>query len=249
MRTLKSSSGTRAGLSAVMVVLAAYGVAAAFAADAGTTAMGGHMTMTDRRPATPGDQQRAQAVVEAARQAMAPYADFHKALADGYTIFHPDVPQKVYHFTKDEYGIEAWSHFDATRPTSLLYEKTSSTGQPEAYKLIGVMYTDRYSASLDELNERIPLSVASWHMHTNLCLPPNGVKIDYVAADPKFGLRGSITTAVACEAAGGRFLSHLFGWMVHVYPDESDPAKIWAAGMDDEHGMQHDGMAGMTPKN
>jgi len=67
-----------------------------------------------------------------------------------------------------------------------------------------------------------------------------------VGPDAKFGLQGSIVTAAACQAAGGSFLPHLFGWMVHVYPYEADPAKIWAAGMDDDHGMQHDTMpAGM----
>jgi len=38
------------------------------------------------------------------------------------------------------------------------------------------------------------------------------------------------------------FVPRIFGWMVHVYPYETDPAKIWAAGMDDKHGMQHDTM-------
>jgi hypothetical protein len=33
--------------------------------------------------------------------------------------------------------------------------------------------------------------------------------------------------------------------MVHVYPFETDPAKIWASGMGDEHGMQHDAMPEM----
>ena len=36
----------------------------------------------------------------AAKTAMAPYEDYHKALADGYQIFLPNVPQPQYHFTK-----------------------------------------------------------------------------------------------------------------------------------------------------
>jgi hypothetical protein len=32
--------------------------------------------------------------------------------------------------------------------------------------------------------------------------------------------------------------------MVHVYPFEIDPAKVWGAGMDD-HGMEHNSMSGM----
>jgi hypothetical protein len=46
--------------------------------------------------------------------------------------------------------------------------------------------------------------------------------------NPKFGLAGSISTREECEQAGGRFLPHVFGWMIHVYPYEKDPAAIWA---------------------
>ena len=56
---------------------------------------------------------------------MAPYEDYHKALAEGYEIFLPNVPQAHYHLTKYEYGRDAWSHFDPLKPTSLLYKKTA----------------------------------------------------------------------------------------------------------------------------
>ncbi len=133
--------------------------------------------------------------------------------------------------------------FDPGRPTSLLYEKVAA-----GYKLVGVMYTAPYEVSEEELNRRVPLSIARWHLHTNLCLPPgaDGDEGDLVGDKSKFGLLGSITTAPACRAAGGRFMHHVFGWMVHVYPYETDPKKMWASGMDDEHGMQHEAMpAGM----
>lgn len=127
--------------------------------------MAGHMSMTALRPAKPGDQQKADAIVAAAKQAMAPYEDYHKALADGYEIFLPDVPQPQYHFTRYEYGLEARLQFDPLKPTSLLYRKTPDGG----YKLIGAMYTDRVDATEEELNERIPLSIARWHQHINFC--------------------------------------------------------------------------------
>jgi hypothetical protein len=177
----------------------------------------GHMYMTALKPAKPGDQQKADAIVAAARQAMAPYEDYHKALADGYEIFLPDVPQPQYHFTRYDYGLEARLHFDPLKPTSLLYRKTPDGG----YKLIGAMYTDRVDATEDELNDRIPLSVARWHQHI------------------KFGLGGSITTKEACDAAGGQFRPHLFGWMVHVYPYETEAKKLWST-EDDDQG--HDNM-------
>ena len=123
--------------------------------------------MTVLRPAKPGDQQKADAVVAAAKQAMAPYEDYHKALADGYEIFLPDVLQPQYHFTQYEYGLEARLQFDPLKPTSLLYKKTPDGG----YKLIGAMYTDRVDATEEELNDRIPLSIARWHQHINFAKP------------------------------------------------------------------------------
>jgi len=204
--------------------------------------MAGHMYMTSLRATQPGDEQKAVAIVAAAKTAMAPYQDYRKALSDGYEIFLPNVPQAIYHFTKYEYGLEARSHFDPVKPTSLLYKKTADGG----YQLVGAMYTDRIDAGEDELNERIPLSIARWHQHINFCKAPAGEKAAYFGPDAKFGLRGSITTKEACDAAGGEFHPHLFGWMVHVYPYETDPKKIWSADDDDSHdNMDHSAMPGM----
>jgi hypothetical protein len=197
--------------------------------------MSGHMYMTTLRPLKSGDQQRADALVQSSKAAMAPYQDYHKALADGYVIFLPDIPQPQYHFTKYEYGREAWSHFDPLKPTSLLYTKTADGG----YKLVGAMYTDRVDAAEEELNDRIPLSIARWHQHINFCKAPEGQKSGYFGPEAKFGLRGSITTKEACEAAGGEFHPHLFGWMVHVYPYEADPKNIWST---DDDNQGHDNM-------
>ncbi len=74
--------------------------------------MAGHMYMTSLRAPQAGDQQKADAVAAAAKQAMAPYQDYRKALAEGYVIFLPNVPQPIYHFTKREYGFEAAFRFD-----------------------------------------------------------------------------------------------------------------------------------------
>jgi hypothetical protein len=200
--------------------------------------MAGHMYMTTLRPLQPGDQQKANAVAAAAKTAMGPYEDYHKALADGYRIFLPDVPQPQYHFTNYEYALASRSHFDPSKPPSLLYKKT-----PDGYKLVGVMYTDRVDATEDELNQRIPLSIARWHQHVNFCKAPKGQEAAYFGKNPKFGLLGSITTKEACDTAGGEFIPHVFGWMVHVYPYETDPKKIWAVDDDD---MGHDNMGHMA---
>jgi hypothetical protein len=205
--------------------------------------MMGHMVMTAPRTANSGDLEKAKAVAERAKAAMAPYQDYHKALADGYQIFLPNIPQPQYHFTNYEYGLAARLHFSPDKPTSLLYTKTPDGG----YKLVGAMYTDRVDATEDELNERIPLSVARWHQHVNFCKAPADRKAEYFGPDAKFGLRGSITTQDACEAAGGEFHPHIFGWMVHVYPYEANATKIWSIDDDDEghDNMDHSSMPGM----
>jgi hypothetical protein len=149
------------------------------------------------------------------------YKDYHVALNDGYKIFLPNVRQEEYHFTNYKNGFLEALTFDAARPTSLLYKKTK-----DGFELVGAMYTMPKWANEDQLNERVPLSVATWHQHTNLCVPPRGTgrKPDWM----KFGLRGSISTEKACDTAGGKFYPVIFGWMVHVYPYENTSAKIFA---------------------
>jgi hypothetical protein len=209
----------------------------------GMAHMSGHMYMTTLRTPNAGDQQKADAIVAAAKEAMEPYRDYRKALADGYEIFLQNIPQPQYHFTKTEYARAAWTHFDPLKPTSLLYKKTADSG----YTLVGAMYTDRVDANEDELNDRIPLSIARWHQHTNFCKAPAGQKAAYFGPDAKFGLLGSITTRESCEAEGGVFFPHIFGWMVHVYPYESDPKRIWSTDDDDQghDNMDHSMMPGM----
>jgi hypothetical protein len=193
--------------------------------------MGPHMKMTFLRKAQPGDAERAQQVVEAARKASEKYTDYHAALSDGFKIFHPEIPQKMYHFTNYGYAMEAAFGFNPEHPTSLLYEKYG-----EDYKLIGAMYTAPKRLTEDQLDERIPLSIAQWHEHVNFCAPPAGRKRELLDPHPQFGLRGSITTQEACDAAGGTFHPVIFNWMVHVYPFEKDPASVWSA--ERQHGDQ-----------
>ena len=182
---------------------------------------GAHMTMTSMRPQTPEDVQRANEVVAQLRTGIEKYRDYHVALNNGYKIFLPNLPQPEYHFTNYVNGfLEAFT-FDPARPTSLLYRKTAT-----GYELVGAMYTMPKRATEDQLNARVPLSVAMWHLHTNLCMPPRS---ELRTADwTRFGLRGSIATQDACDAAGGRFRPSIFGWMVHVYPYEDSLDKIFA---------------------
>ena len=185
--------------------------------------MGPHMKMTALRPLKPGDEQKADAVAEAARRAAEKYADYRLALADGYEIFMPNVRQKQYHFTNYRYAFQAAWHFDPDHPTSLLYEKHG-----DSYKIIGVMYTAPKRFTEDQLDERIPLSIAQWHAHVNLCMAPGGMRQAGFDRNPRFGLAGSISTKEDCDAAGGRFIPQIFGWMVHVYPFAQNSKDVWS---------------------
>ena len=191
--------------------------------DGSKLAKGGKINLIRYRAAKPGDAERAQLVVEGARKASAKYLDYHTALAEGFKIFHPEIPQKMYHFTNYEYAFEAAVSFNPEHPTSLLYEKHG-----EDYKLIGVMYTAPKRFGEDQLDQRVPLSIGQWHEHVNFCAAPADRRREFLAPHPQFGLSGSIATQEACDAAGGTFHPVVFNWMVHVYPFEKDQASIWS---------------------
>lgn len=180
-----------------------------------------HMTMTHLAAKNAADEKRAADVVADLRKGIEKYKDYRVALEDGYKIFLPNVPQPEYHFTSYKNAfLEAFT-FDASRPTSLLYKKTGN-----GYELAGAMYTMPKRATAEQLNERVPLSVATWHLHTNLCMP---AREQMKTADwTRFGLKGSIATQEDCDAAGGRFRPSIFGWMVHVYPYEDSLDKSFA---------------------
>ncbi|MGH8597430.1 MAG: hypothetical protein ACREXT_12300 [Gammaproteobacteria bacterium] len=183
--------------------------------------MGVHMQFTPKREASVADRARAAVLVKELQASLEKYKDVNAAKADGYKIFAPEHEQKMYHFTRWWYALKAAFTFNPKHPTSLLYDKTPD-GQ---FKLIGAMYTAPKRASQEQLDKRVPLSIARWHRHVNMCFPPKGT-------DPKtvdwttFG-NGSITTEQQCDAAGGRFYPQLFGWMVHVYPWEQDAKLVW----------------------
>jgi hypothetical protein len=185
-------------------------------------AMAAHLAWSHPRPVTDADKQKAQQILETLRSALAKYKDYHVAKRDGFKPFHTELKQPIVHFTRRWYAVKAAFVFNPAQPTSLLYKRTPDGG----YELVGAMYTASKHASEDRLNDRVPLSIARWHRHINLCFPPRGT--DLATIDwTRFGPKGSIATKAECDAAGGRFYPQLFGWMVHVYPWEKDPSKVW----------------------
>src|ERR1022692_223455 len=184
--------------------------------------MAAHMGYMPVRPKQEGDQKRADGLVSTLQTTLAKYKDYRVAEADGYKPWHPEMKQPIVHFTKWTYAIKAAFVFNPAEPTSLLYKRTPNGG----YELVGAMYTAPKHASDDQLDNRVPLSIARWHKHLNLCVPKKGT--DPSTVDwKKFGA-GSIVTKQACDEAGGGFYPQLFGWMGHGYPWEQNPQLGWA---------------------
>jgi hypothetical protein len=194
-------------------------------------AMAGHMYITPLRPKQPGDEEKAKAVVANVKATIERYKDYRKALVDGYAIANPKLKQPQYHFVNQANTREADIHFDPSKPTALLYRRTPM----QEYKLEGVMYTASPDATEDELNQRVPLSVARWHRHLNFCAAPEDRVKDYQAAHPKFGMFGSIHTKEACEAERGTFLPYVFTWMLHVFPYEDNFKEVFSMNDDVAH--------------
>jgi hypothetical protein len=181
---------------------------------------GPHMKWTALRPTNAGDAQRADRIVQVLRQALAKYRDYQMAMNDGFVPLHPERKPKHYHFANKERRFLAKIRFDPAEPTALLYKKTG-----DGYELEGAMYTAPRGMNEDQLNDRVPLSVAQWHAHVNLCVVVDGSG-QRLNQNP-FGFKGPIATESECQQAGGRFVPQLGGWMLHVYPFETTPAKIW----------------------
>lgn len=173
--------------------------------------MGPHMLMSANRPITALDMARIQAIVANAHVCFDKYKDYHLALHDGYQIFTPNVAQDTYHFASITNLQEAQTTFDLAHPSALLYNKVGS-----GWQFVGVMYSAPPNATLDELNARIPVSVAPWHLHVNICLPAGDQGTTLFNPGSLFGLSGTITTQSQCNKIGGAFYQQMFGWMVHI---------------------------------
>lgn len=181
-----------------------------------------HVYTTELRTDAAGDAERAQEILEILRHSMAKYKDYRAAVAEGYEPFMPKADQHLYWFIS---GRNAWAsayEFNPGHPTCLLYKKSKGS-----YELEGAVFTAPKSATDAQLNDRVPLSIARWFEHVNLCVAPK--RAAGQSADSKrFGLDGSIATKDACAAADGRWVPQVFGWMVAVFPFQSSPDAIWA---------------------
>jgi hypothetical protein len=232
MRKFLSLIGGLAVIAVAVGVLTAR--AHANALTIATRPMGPHMEVTMRRLLEPGDRARADAIVAAARSVMTEYPSVHSAEEAGFNKFLPSIPLPIEHYTNRKYAIEAWlGHFDPMHPTSLIFERSG-----QRLTLVGVMYTASNRVRESDLARDVPLSIGTWHRHIAFCAGPAGTPItEYLGTGARFGLEGSIATKDACSAAGGTFKPVVFGWMIHVWPNEMDPAQRWAVDRDGSMNM------------
>jgi hypothetical protein len=172
--------------------------------------MENHMRMTDLRSSTPQDEARARDILETLRGSLRRYRNYHVALAKGMRIFLPGIPQDVYHFTDyKQTGNEYQGRFDMAHPGSLLYAKNPDGG----YTLVGAMYSAPTEASSDELDQIVPLSIARWHVHTNICLPNDLTIEDLLRNDVganRTGLPGMLPVSAGPNAVE---LNHRYGFL------------------------------------
>jgi hypothetical protein len=187
-----------------------------------------HLRMTPVRTAAAVDSARAAHIVTTLRASMAKYHDVRRAEADGYALFAPELKaQRIYHYTRRRSAIAAAFRFDQAQPTSLLYVK-----RPDGtMRLHGAMYTAPKRAAPEQLDHRVPLSMARWHRHVDICVPKKSERSRWTEVDSagvmRFGPAGSIVTESACDVAKGRWIASLFGWMVHVNAWADDPRQVF----------------------
>jgi hypothetical protein len=218
--------------------------------------IGDHMTMTPTRPPTPADAERGKQIIATMRRVLARYQDSDAAVAAGYIPYMPTVPQDVYHFanralTADEYLGDG----SIERPGALLFERKTFGGYklvgamysaPANYTLdqlneiIPLSLTHWHAHT----NICLPAGVTEQDVmngdirgHFRASIPNNPMGLGFGAgtgsrmrlgymADPRFGFGGTISTAADCEAVDGNFHPQIFGWMVHVYPFQSDDLRV-----------------------
>lgn len=192
---------------------------------------GDPQTLTTRRAsAREGDDWRARRLAREMREGIAVYRDVERAVADGFRPFPANPPPelRIIHYTNGKRARREARRIDPRQPSSLLYERVPGGG----LRLVGAMLTAPPDATLEELDWRVPLSVAQWHLHQNVCVPrpvwdANAWARRAADGRPLFGPGSPTTSEAACDRVGGRFLPTIFGWMTHVHVYAHDPADLW----------------------
>ncbi|MGH7863712.1 MAG: hypothetical protein ACREQB_01885 [Candidatus Binataceae bacterium] len=166
-------------------------------------AMDPHMRMTALRPSQPADEARAHQIVAALRESLAPYSDYRVALAEGRYVFLEQLPQDEYHFVSQTNSLREYQgHPDLSKPGALLYAKDNQ----QRYRLVGAMYSAPPNATPEQLDAIVPLGVARWHAHTDICLP-QGISLDDLIRG-EFGQRRTDLAGLLPIGANGSLMKY-----------------------------------------
>jgi hypothetical protein len=177
----------------------------------------GHMQMSLKVEAAPGDEARAAQILAAANAVLTEYRDVDSALRDGYKPFFPTgrIGEEIHYTNYHRRRLEQ-QRADYSRPSSILYKRTV-----QGLKAVGVMYTAPTDSTAEQLNAIAPLSFATWHRHVDFCGGPKTLpKSGQFGPNARFGPQGSIHTEEECSAAHGLWIPVVLEWMTHVYPNE-----------------------------
>jgi len=177
----------------------------------------GHMQMSLKAQATPGDAEHASEILNAAAAVLVEYRDVKTAVHDGYKPFFPSgrIGEEIHYTNYHRRRLEQ-QRIDYGRPGSILYKRTAS-----GLEAVGVMYTAPTDATAEQLNTIAPLSFATWHRHVDFCGGPKNLSAaEQFGANARFGPQGSIHTEEECTAAHGLWIPLVLDWMTHVYPNE-----------------------------
>jgi hypothetical protein len=168
-----------------------------------------HMAYTAPRPGSAADTARALDVVHRLRAATARYSTVASAEAAGYeSQAHGGMQQRhMLHLSRPG-SLAGTAGFDPGTPQSLLYRQ-DETGQ---LHLAGAMFVAPKGSTERELDAMVPLSVARWHRHVDVCRGPNG------EADPRYH---QYENQAACAKAGGRWRP-ASRYMLHIMIDAGD---------------------------
>lgn len=191
----------------------------------------GHMQMSLKGEAMPGDSARAAQILAAAGGVLSRYRDVKTAVHDGYKPFFPTgrIGEEI-HYTNYRYRRKEQRQIDYSRPGSILYKRTA-----EGLEAVGVMYTAPVNSSPPQLDALVPLSIATWHRHVDFCGGPRSLPAsEQFGPKARFGPRGSIHTEEECRAAQGLWIPVVLEWMTHVYPNA--PEKWGGMDMETEAG-------------
>jgi hypothetical protein len=97
----------------------------------------------------------------ATRQALSKYRDIDVAIADGYRFPIGAAAQSRVHLTNHWHAFKSAFGFDPEHPTCLVYEKANDGG----YVLRGATFTAPARFAPEQLEARIPSTIAKWRKH------------------------------------------------------------------------------------